>query len=282
MKFSERMGYVRVRDKLQLEEMSPDLRNLVWNCIHTLFVWENAYIYPNKQAEEQLRLIRMQFLKQAISSDFYHPDEYKNFKKWFLEKATWYEIYDFIEFVINNHKALLKFTKSNYVNPRDVFIFGINSILQREMSGYRIINNCISQITDTNEIAAIEEAVAEVKGWDAVTQHVNSAANMAFDRRKPDYRNSVKESITAVESACKLITGLPNADLNAAIKELEKKHKLHPAYKDAFIKLFAYTSDADGIRHGGIDLEYVAFEDAKFFLVTCSAFINYLKGSLSS
>lgn len=41
--------------------------------------------------------------------------------------------------------------------------------------------------------------------------------------------------------------------------------------------MFGYTSDADGIRHGGegepVDLD-PAF--AKYMLVTCSAFVNYL------
>jgi hypothetical protein len=41
--------------------------------------------------------------------------------------------------------------------------------------------------------------------------------------------------------------------------------------------MFGYTSDASGIRHAGsgepVELDY-AF--AKYMLVTCSAFVNYL------
>ena len=36
------------------------------------------------------------------------------------------------------------------------------------------------------------------------------------------------------------------------------------------------TSDSDGIRHGGIDFTNAPAEDAKYMLVSCSAFINYL------
>ena len=36
------------------------------------------------------------------------------------------------------------------------------------------------------------------------------------------------------------------------------------------------TSDEDGIRHGGIDFKWAPAEDAKYMLVSCSAFVNYL------
>jgi len=47
--------------------------------------------------------------------------------------------------------------------------------------------------------------------------------------------------------------------------------------KSAFGKLYGYTSDGTNIRHGGIDFSHAPAEDAKYMLVSCSAFINYLK-----
>jgi len=41
--------------------------------------------------------------------------------------------------------------------------------------------------------------------------------------------------------------------------------------------MYGYTSDEDGIRHAMLEEPDVGFEDAKFMLVACSAFINYLK-----
>jgi hypothetical protein len=49
-----------------------------------------------------------------------------------------------------------------------------------------------------------------------------------------------------------------------------------PAPEEAFVKLYGYTSDADGIRHALMDESDLASEDAKFMLVLCSAFVNYL------
>lgn len=52
---------------------------------------------------------------------------------------------------------------------------------------------------------------------------------------------------------------------------------MHPALKGAFEKLYGYTSSAKGIRHALLDEPNLGFEDAKFMLVSCSAFVNYLK-----
>ena len=62
---------------------------------------------------------------------------------------------------------------------------------------------------------------------------------------------------------------------------MEKRIKLHGALKRAFNILYGYTSDANGIRHALLDEANLTFDEAKFMLVSCSAFINYLKGTAS-
>jgi hypothetical protein len=111
-----------------------------------------------------------------------------------------------------------------------------------------------------------------------VATHLKRALELLSDRKSPDYRNSTKESISAVEAICGLITGNPKAELGQALKEIERgnKVKLHGALSGAFSKLYGYTSDAGGIRHALLDEPNLYFEDAKFMLVSCSAFINYL------
>jgi hypothetical protein len=46
--------------------------------------------------------------------------------------------------------------------------------------------------------------------------------------------------------------------------------------KEAFDKLYAYTNSEDGIRHAKMTNNNVSFGEAKFMLVACSAFINYI------
>jgi hypothetical protein len=52
---------------------------------------------------------------------------------------------------------------------------------------------------------------------------------------------------------------------------------LHPAFREALSKMYGYTSDADGIRHSLMEESRLDGDDARFMLVTCSAFVNYLK-----
>jgi hypothetical protein len=79
-------------------------------------------------------------------------------------------------------------------------------------------------------------------------------------RDSPDYRNSFKESISAVEAACQIITRDPKATLGAAVKKLEDCGiKLHSAFR------------------GALDEPTLDSDDARFMLVSCSAFVNYLK-----
>ena len=102
-------------------------------------------------------------------------------------------------------------------------------------------------------------------------------ARLMSDRKSPDYRNSIKESISAVEAICRLITNHKKVTLGQCLKEMEgAKVMLHGALKKAFSNLYGYTSSAAGIRHALMDEPRLSFEDAKFMLVSCSAFINYL------
>ncbi|WGS63939.1 hypothetical protein [Marinitoga aeolica] len=43
-------------------------------------------------------------------------------------------------------------------------------------------------------------------------------------------------------------------------------------------KLYGYTSDEKGIRHALLEGEStnISFDEAKFMLVSCSAYVNYL------
>ena len=96
------------------------------------------------------------------------------------------------------------------------------------------------------------------------------------DRANPNFRNSIKESISAVESLAKHVAGESAATLGAVLKSLERDQKLHPALKSAFSSLYGYTNDAQGIRHALMDDPNLNKADARFMLVCCSAFTNYV------
>lgn len=179
--------------------------------------------------------------------------------------AKWFEVYDFVEFVSDHGSR----------ESKQKFIEVANSYLEWENSAYRFVDGRIVEITSAEEIEEVEAAVAGGGKYPGVQTHLKAALALLSDRKSPDYRNSIKESISAVESLAKQLAGNEGGTLGAVLKTLENTKKLHPAMKSAFSSLYGYSSDADGIRHALLEEPNLKKADARFMLVCCSAFINY-------
>lgn len=160
-------------------------------------------------------------------------------------------------------------------NSKNLMYDAMNELFEKEFVGYRFVEGRIIQITDKNEIAAIEEAAHSP--FEGCNTHIANAVAFLADIDRKDYKNCIKESISAVESICKVIVGDEKATLGDALKVLEKKRGLKGQLKSGFEKLYNYTNDKGGIRHAeGLFVSEVTFEEAKYMLVSCSAFVNYL------
>jgi hypothetical protein len=146
--------------------------------------------------------------------------------------------------------------------------------MEQENSGYRIVNNEVVEITSAVEIKEIEEALRSP--LDSVRSHLDTAIAHLSSRDNPDYRNSVKESISAVEALARAVSQEPKATLGQLIKTLESHAGIHPALKSAFSSLYGYTSDEGGIRHSLLQEAKITKTEAAFMLVACSAFVNYV------
>jgi hypothetical protein len=98
------------------------------------------------------------------------------------------------------------------------------------------------------------------------------------NRQSPDFRNSIKESISAVEAQCKIICEEPTSTLTKSLEIIQRRDrvKIHPRLNEAFQKIYSWTNDDGGIRHALSDEQNIDREDAQFMLIVCSAFINYL------
>lgn len=153
-----------------------------------------------------------------------------------------------------------------------------NVLFEYEYVGYRFIGEIISPISNEIEVEAIRTTLNNP--FDSVREHISKANGFLSNRKKPDYENSIKESISAVEAVCQELLKETGRDstLGKMLKRLEDSGiQIHSAMRSAFEKLYGYTSDANGIRHAGdIGGPSSTFEDAKFMLVSCCAFINYL------
>lgn len=184
-------------------------------------------------------------------------------------QATYNEVLDLIQY-------LCVWVDSRMYREKGELFKSVNNVFEKENMGYRFVAGRIMPITDNQEISTIEEACnSPIEGC---RKQIQKAAAFLSDRNSPDYKNCIKESISAVESICQVIVGDEKATLGDALKQLEKSGlSIHPCLKTAFSKLYGYTTDQGGIRHAeGMFESNVTFEEAKFMLVSCSAFINYL------
>ncbi|MBT1700286.1 hypothetical protein KK083_25590 [Fulvivirgaceae bacterium PWU4] len=270
MKFSERIGKKQPRVNIQLDSMDDELRNGIWNVL-TAYIIDPMKTRHELQYSEFRGLIEhlwFSFFKQPMDqiprfTEIIADNLRKRFFKW-----DYLEVYDFIDFLV----------ASDIPNGRE-FADSMNFILKREFSGYRFVNGQLSPITNEGEILEIEKAISStsqprLKG---VNIHLSEALNKLSDKKSPDYRNSIKESISAVEALCQLIAGDKKTELGKALKELKETITIHGALEQGFIKIYGYTSDGDGIRHAMLEESNLDQEDALFMLVSCSAFINYLQ-----
>jgi uncharacterized protein with PIN domain len=153
----------------------------------------------------------------------------------------------------------------------------VNEVLASELSAYRLVAGRVVPISSEQEAQAIEKAIEQTRGpYSNAAEHLQQAVNLLARKPVPDFRNSIKESISAVEAISAVITGDTRATLGDALKVIGSRAPLHGALRSAFDKLYGYTSDADGIRHALMEEANLEQEDAIFMLVACSAFVSYL------
>lgn len=270
MRFSEREGITQPRADIQRQSMDVALRNRLWNALE-ISVWgrlkDREFVRGNVYGGLVLRFFG-DFLKRPIDSienQWYKVKPYV--RSWYFN-AEWYEVYDFLEFMVQGLRR---------GNVKDDLVAGLNQYLEQENAAYRVVADRIAEITRAEEIDAIELALADSHPLSGVNEHLSSALTKLTDRQEPDYRNSVKESISAVECLCRIVSGQDKATLGDALSALEGAGvNLHPALRKAWRSLYGYTSDEGGIRHAMTDDASVSFSDAKYMLVSCSAFVSYL------
>lgn len=270
MNFSQRLGITPIEKLAQRESIDEDLKNSLWSAISLVYFERVKFNQGSWNETKNCNLsnlftsLWLHFFKKPIDTI---PHSFSttvaNLREYFFS-CQWHHVFDLIEAI----------AKLGPKNIKKDFIDICNSYLERENSAYRFINEELTEITSEEEIKAVEEALTI--SFPGVNQHLKSALSLMSDRQNPDFRNSIKESISAVESLAKTLTGNDKATLGQALKVLEKNGTLHEALKSAFSALYGYTNDANGIRHALMQESTLGKADAKFMLVSCSCFINYL------
>lgn len=229
MRFSQRMKITPAKTNLQIESIDDDLNNGLWD-IYGKLIFRNGFKHYGSptgyNAGIKIEDWCLKYFENVWHSLFKRQFDtmptdlsgLSSFIKNYFFTCEWFELYDFLEFTtlyFNNQSLNAEF----------------NTILERELSGYRVIDGYFSPITDKLEINQLESILSETQKFQGVYIHLTHSLTLLSDRKNPDYRNSIKESISAVESICKIIVQDEKAELGPALKKIEEKNVHSPCAK---------------------------------------------------
>ncbi|MFC6305974.1 hypothetical protein E2553_17040 [Paraburkholderia dipogonis] len=269
-RFSDRIGATKTPAILQTDEMSAPLRASIWNVIHTLF--------DSPSYEKWVSLARaasVSFTKTPIDELPHYALQQKQWMRKRYDAMKWHEVYNFAEFVVDSANQIIRGGSGQ--NP--FLMEAFNSVLERESSGYRFVAGVLSPITNNAEMSAVEDAIqsTESAALNGANEHLRTAIALLGQKPEPDFRNATKEAISAIESVAKVLGTSSAQGLSGALADLNKKVEIHPSLRNAFVKLYGYASNEEGVRHSlGDEATNVGFDEAKYMIVACSAFMNYL------
>ena len=279
--FSDRHKLQSFNTEIQLTDFDERTKIAVVNKIKDWIYEESFWGARENFYKELIKEAFCEFLSPNLEDKIHygHNDIFNQYVYAPIMENSYEEVLSLVEYIANYFMQWKKHQIDNgYVSfweNCNIYAIEINQIFQQEYVGYRFIDGEITPISDETEVAEIEQSLdIEFQGC---RSHIKKALSFLSDREKPDYKNSIKESISAVESICKIIIGKDKATLGDALKVLESKRGLKGQLKSAFEKLYTYTNDKGGIRHAeGLFESNVTFEEAKYMLVSCCAFVNYL------
>ena len=285
--FSDRNKIKPVNAEIQLKDFDKRTRIQLQNMISEFYtiIYRNVY-YSDDSVQDFCKYVIGTVYSEIVDSrQIYNDDIVFRMISKTIQDDDFDDVLTLIEAIIQYwDKYLIKTRGYEYYDSYNCkyvsySLFQMtNKYFEKEYVGYRFVDGIIVPISDQNEVEEIEETL-DCK-YEVVKNHISKANILLADRENPDYENSIKESISAVEAICEILTGIKGkeATLGSMLKKLEENGvMIHSGLKSAFNILYGYTSDANGIRHAGdIGGKSSTFEEAKFMLVSCCAFVNYL------
>jgi hypothetical protein len=265
------MGLRPVRSLVQTDALDEETRIELWNI--TLFLLRQLVEKDAYQTTHNgvVGAIWAWEFKKARDEQ---PDAQRvwGIVKEKILKGEWFDALDLIEATVGYAKRFEDW-HTNEIPPVAVELY--NNVFEKHLVGYRFIDFKIVPLDGEVDVDAVAEAIKASRDYAGARGHLQRASELLSDRKNPDHRNSVKESISAVEAVVRKITN--EGTLGAGLRKLKAAGvSVHPALEGAWSKMYGWTSNADGIRHAAVDPADADQAIAKYMLVTCSAFVTYL------
>lgn len=268
--FSQAQGYEPLPQQLQPRELSHKARISFWNAFYEEFIYA-----------ENTRLVQVIFHAHIHHFDgamdefpvvHYLPDsDYEEYcalyKTHFLE-GTFNEVFDTLLFLMRHTRCPKEFKTSIGVIFRDCHLAYVLDLTDVPT---------IYPATTPEEGKSIIDAVQELNdhGLNGARQHLSEATTLI---NQGHWANSIKESISAVESVAREIApGTRN--LGSALNQLGHRGMFEQHHlRNGLEKLYEYTNEEGGIRHARLNEEAsnVGQDEAVFMLGACASFASYL------
>ena len=273
--FSQARGYEGVPRPLELEELPREARVEIWNklyeCIEKSCVYPDSFDGPRYVGGDWAEILRSKHLEHDI-----FPLDELQYEYWAMgdglrscmETLPFNKVFDLIQFILRHPSC-----------PPDLAAM-MKGVFSRCRLAYTIDEGeppTIVPAVTPEEGRVVVEALHSLReaGLDGAASHLRNASKCV---NAGDWAGSVRESIHAVESVARQLDPDASRTLGPALASIEKRGTLHTALKDAFNKLYGYTSDEQGVRHALLDRpnHNVGTDEALFMLGACASFASYL------
>ena len=162
-RFSERIGVSKGSKTIQIDGMSDELKNSIWNLFF------NLYNSPDNRTDNYWVRVAdyiAEFFRKVPKDNLpFQSYECRNWVKKYFYSLDWDEVYDLTEFLVDNHSDMTKTYLSGlgiyhyHLVPKSEVISELNGLLERELSGYRFVSGFLTPISDKVEVDEIEAAV---------------------------------------------------------------------------------------------------------------------------
>lgn len=295
MKFSHRFGYDPTRQAGPIVEDAPGwLRKDYFLRV----VDKLTYIdLDSRQKNEENRPLGVKQLNERLSIEVKRDMEDSDWDSWTCNdgllatfmSGTWYEFYDCVEVVGEElREAEQRYridddTSELFSTPRQYERFkfpayrdAVNSLFSKHNVGWRLNaqGNFESALPKdlSNRIEALEARLTDE--FTPARVHFGKARMYVLGTHK-DPENSIKESISALESVCRVF--YPKASsLGKALGQLRSDGTAPARLITAFERFYEYANDEPGVRHGDRHAPAAQLLDAELSLHLAVALIRYV------
>ena len=274
--FSQREGCAPLPEPMKLEHLSKNFRIRITRLI-TDQIRQDTYSSVSdfySSQHKHMSVILADYCCEVGGSfnepEYHSPSKDRKFIRERCESSGYHEVLTLIEFMFRHDRCpgALRIGLLAAFDQPPLVAYHVS-----ELSGRLTI---IARADAESGLATQENLkVVEDLGPGGAKEHLRKAANNINEAK---YADSVRDSIHAIEAMARTID--PDAGtLGQALKKLERKGFLeHGAIKQAFEKLYGYTSDENGIRHSLTEESSpnVGLDEAMFMFSTCAAGAAYL------